>query len=240
MATITLREARVRIRRLFLEETTPGSQDFVDDTGDEPYEVDDAYDQGCSWQLEQVIHNADQAGKLRRHDHPYLLRYLVHSSIAISAGTSDYPCPTDMLRRITLYVAGREAVYVEPSQDRLIQLWPSQFGPAKGEALWTFVPSADGVRVIRVYVAGVGTTPNEPVAGIFDYYRTVTRLAFQSPPTLPSSLTDCDDPFNFGPIKRAAAQLFRKAGQIRRAEELEQQAMEDVALIVPPPQQVKA
>lgn len=246
--SVAVDEIIVRIRRLFLEE---GGPDFVDNVGDFPWEILDAYDQGCQRQLERVIDNAEKTGQLRRHDSDYLLHFLVHRSIPIQIGTQDYPRPTGMMKALAMIVNGREATFKATGFDQLMQRAPSRFGPAPGQSFWTFIPNQDGGAAVRLYVAGApavaggggtdGSVPNEAGQGFLDFYRQCYLLAYQSPASM---CADTPEPYNRGPVKWAVAQLLRKTGHgaTQKAERLEGAAVQDFDAIIspPPPKQANA
>lgn len=237
----------VRVRRLFLEETASTSTDFVDDalitglSASIPDEIDQGYDQGCHRQQADVTRNAEMSGRLEEHDHPFLAQYLSHSPLTIVSGTRDYAMPGDMYRRLWVTIGGLRGIFVQPGMDRLIQTYPSQYGPAKGEFFWTVLAkgvasppvAGDATRVLRIYVYGNTTVPMSPTTGEFVYYRAVQPIAYQSPAV---TWTDCLDPYNEGPTRWACADLLDKAQEIEKADAMRAKAIHAWNSIIPPPQ----
>jgi hypothetical protein len=230
----------VRIRRLILEEVDDASTtDFVA-TGN-PDEIDQAYDEGCERQHAVVLRNAAVTGRLEEHDNPYLSKYIARRLFDIAVDVQDYPYPPTAFKRLWLSVDDIRAVFVPPNQDRLIRTWPSQYGPAKGETLWTVLASGvssppdplDAQRVLRVYVYGNRTVPMQTARGQFTYYRAIQPIAHQSPAA--GGPTDVEDPFNDGPIHWGVALLQEKAGQMERS--MQNRTLAEVAFdaIMPAP-----
>jgi hypothetical protein len=236
-----------RIRRLFLEEATGTSgTDFIDNDGDFPFEVLDAYDQGCQRQHKIVLQNASKTGMLFAFDHNYLASFLEWFPISIVAGTQDYTAPEDMAQKIALYVTmpddrKKQAVWVGPEYDRSVQLWPAQYTPVRGDyhaCIFPALASSDSPPdylappIIRIYAYGNRAIPEESASAVLNYYRQINPIAFTSPM---ETYADVPDPYNDGPCLWAVGLLFRKAQLYDRAMKSEEAAEAAMNLVIPPP-----
>lgn len=219
----------IRIRRLFLEETIDTTTDFVDETLN-PNEIDQAYDEACVEQHAIVMKNAEETGRLEDFDHPYLANFLMMEQYSLVRGTYEYgPVPSDLLRAVSLYVGGIRGTRRTPADDRLIRVWPDQYGPGQNEVFWIVTgrtidgsPPDTVSRMLRVYVYGYTLVDGQPAVPVvsantadFTYYRLTDPIAANSPPI---SACDVPDPYNDGPCHGAVARLQEKAQIIPRAQ----------------------
>lgn len=237
----------VRVRRMFLEELGTGQDtDFID-TAQVPDEIDEAYDEAAQEQHLIVLDAAEKTGRLEDHDGKYLRRYLQRWVFRIDRGTVEYgPVPKNMGRIIKLEVDGIRATRFGASFDRKIRLWPSQFGPGRGEVFFVLLAqglnspplTSDSDVRLRVYVYGdtlqdlTVAAPLVQMQGELTFYRLLDPISYNSPP-----LTYCDveDPYNDGIIHGVVARLQEKAQQTDRATHHYQMARLKASLIMPPP-----
>lgn len=267
MSVVTMAAIRERIRRLFLE----ANPSFIaGQTGSVPWEVDDAYDTGCHRQHAVVLENAVRTGRLRDYSHPYLARYITSRgynsnyggirntpasapivdpppSIPLAAWP-DYALPLDMYIPVDVSIsetpddAAKYGQRVPPEMDRSIRTFPKQYGPIKGDHLWTIIadpvgsssPPENSGRVLRLYSYGPNYVRlNQIFPFEVVYYRLIEAVAFESPPATNS---DVEDPFNDGPVHFAVGILLEKAQQGPKAASFFTKAETFAAAVIQPPQ----
>ena len=224
---------------MFLEELSSGqATDFIDSTN-APFEIDEDWDEACQEFHLIVLDNAEKTGRLEDHDCKYLQRYLSRKEYAVARGQYLYvPIPEYMARIVKVEIDGLRCIRRAPADDRLIRMYPSQYGPSREEAFFILMSSGiqsppvsgDVTRKLRLYVYGdsdahVVAIPLNAMTAALTFYRLVDPIAYQSPPV---TLTDVEDPWADGPIHGTVARLQEKAGQMDVAQ-YHYQRMRDLA-----------